>query len=81
MNINDDVIAIDNAITKYTRICKSIGEIDNRIQSCVSQLIVEPFNKNIEIRAEELRGYRARLEHDRARAEKAIYDTFEHYYS
>jgi len=79
--MNDDILAIEDAIYNHSKICKKIGEIDNRIQSCVSMLIVGPFRKDFEIRAEELRGYRTKLEDDKAKSEETIYKAFEHYYS
>lgn len=74
-----DVAELNDVITRYGKVCKKIGETDNRTTICHSELVVHR-TKDLEIRTEELHHYRALLEHQKAEAEDSIYKAFEHVY-
>jgi len=85
MNIDNDAVAIDDSLNYYSKICKEIGQTEERIEDCNADLYLDQIQgidyQPLKYSLERLRKCRAELEDEKAKAEKSIYDRFEHYYS
>jgi len=85
MAINDEAIVIDDSLNHYAKICKEIGRTDEKIEGYKADLYLDQIQginyEPLRFAIERLKEYRAGLEDDRSRAEKDIYNRFEHYYS
>lgn len=85
MNINKDVVAIENALDEFVRIGEEIGRNSEQIETYEAKKYVENVqgieNESITYHIERLKHYRDDLMIDKARAETAVREAFEHYYS
>lgn len=85
MRINQEVVSIDESIIHYSKVCKEIGHTDEKIEGYKADLYLDQIQgidyEPLRFAIDRLKKYRAELEDDRSRAEKDIYDRFEHYYS
>lgn len=85
MTINAEVIALDDSLNHYAKICKEMGRTDEKIEGYKADVYLDQIQgisyEPLRYSIEKLKKYRAELEDDKARAEKDIYQRFEHYYS
>ncbi|AKP03552.1 hypothetical protein ABB44_07985 [Companilactobacillus farciminis] len=85
MAINKDVVAIENALDEFVRIGEEIGRTTEQIESYEADHYVESVqginNEPLHYHIERLKHHRDNLMIDKARAETAVREAFEHYYA
>lgn len=77
---NDESVEIDNALNRFSKICKAIGHVDCEIEYYLSKLMSGYKDRNAEMLLEEKKHYRAKLENDKAVAEERVIKAFMDYY-
>lgn len=85
MAINKDVVAIENALDEFVQIGEEIGRNSEQIETYEARKYVENVqgidNQSLTYHIEHLKHYRDNLMIDKARAETAVREAFEHYYA